>query len=511
MVVNIFADAVFDYIRDIEKNLDGVKYYLIDENGEFLYHASAAKSFSHLLGHGDNFRALFPGVLEQLQNKELGALFVKGQVLGFKRIFPHPDDRKRYWTLVSTINDDDALSGLTNFKIIFFSLVLLMLALVFITSFYHIRGLMRPILFITNQLQRLGKGQVKSESLAYNQQDEIRQMLDSTELLINNMGLLANQADTIAMGDLSSNVQLLSKDDRLGSAINNMTTMLRKSRMENEQQNWLRDGIGRLSEKLTGDLSPQALAEQALSIIGQYLGAGRGVFYVYDDKQEILELLGSYMFTQRSHLSNRFSLGEGAVGQAARERKPILLTVHEEDEAAPITTGTARTKPLHTYTWPLLREGELIGVVELSGFSPLDTLQQEFLDNAIAVMTSFIFMALQRERINNLFKQAEESTEKAEEQSRQLQETNAQMEEQQQKLQQQTEELQQTNAQMEEQQQQLQQQTEELQQTNAQMEEQRQQVELQSEELRRNNDALRQTQVTLNILFDGEMPKFEHA
>ncbi|MBF0444041.1 MAG: response regulator, partial [Magnetococcales bacterium] len=498
VVVNIFADAVFEYIRDIEKNLTGVKFYLIDKNGEFLYHASASKSFSHLLGHGDNFRTLFPGILKKLQNKEVGALFVKGQVLGFERIFPHSENKENYWTLVSTINEKDALSGLTNFKIIFFTLVLLMLALVFITSFYYVRGLMGPILFITDQLQRMGKGQVKNKVLAYNQHDEIRQMLDSTELLVNNMELLANQADTIAMGDLSSDVQLLSDDDRLGNAINNMTSMLRKSRLENEQQNWLRDGISRLSEKLTGDLSPQLLAEKALSIIGQYLGSGRGVFYVYDAKQDVLELLGSYMFTQRSHLANRFSMGEGAVGQAAKERKPILLTVQDEDETAPITTGTARTKPLHIYTWPLLREGELLGVVELSGFKPLDALQQEFLKNAIEVVTSFIFMALQRQRINNLFKRAEESTKKAEEQSRQLQESNAQMEEQQQQLQQQTEELQQTNAQMEEQQQQLQQQTEELQQTNAQMEEQRQQVELQSEELRRNNEALRQTQEEVN-------------
>lgn len=86
-------------------------------------------------------------------------------------------------------------------------------------------------------------------------------------------------------------------------------------------------------------------------------------------------------------------------------------------------------------------------------------------------------MALQRERIANLFKQAEESAQRAVEQSRQLKETNALMEEQQQ---------------------QLQQQTEELQQTNAQMEEQRQQVEQQSAELRRNNEALRRSQEEVN-------------
>ncbi|MCU7928877.1 MAG: response regulator [Candidatus Thiodiazotropha sp. (ex Dulcina madagascariensis)] len=501
VVFTLFADAFFHYISDVEKTFTDGRFYLIDEQGEFFYHADKSKTFSHLFGGRDDFRTLFPGVLKTLQEQEEGALFAQGHVIGFKHVFQHTDvkeEKEHHWIIVGTLEESIALSWLTRFKIVFFSLVLLMLALVFFSANYYVDGLMRPLLFVTRQLQRLGKGQVESESVAYHQQDEIRQMLDSTERLINNMEVLANQADTIAKGDLSSDVGLLSNEDRLGNAINNMTAMLRQGREEADQQNWLKDGIGRLSEKLTGDLSPQLLAEQALSIIGEHLGAGRGVFYVYNPEEEVLELLGSYMFTQRTHLSNRFHMGEGAVGQAARERKPILLTIQAQDEAAPVTTGTARVQPLHTYTWPLLREGELIGVVELSGFEPLNERQQAFLDGAISVVTSFIFMALQRERIANLLKQTEESAQRAEEQSRQLQESNAQMEEQQQQLQQQTEELQQTNAQMEEQQQQLQQQTEELQQANAQMEEQQQQMELQSEELRRNNEALQRTQEDVN-------------
>ncbi len=175
-----------------------------------------------------------------------------------------------------------------------------------------------------------------------------------------------------------------------------------------------------------------------------------------------------------------------------------MLQVQEADDSPPITSGTVMVQPRYVHTLPLLRDDELLGVLELSGFTPLNKIQDEYLEGAIAVVTPFIFMALQRDRIATLLRQTEESAKKAEEQSRVLQENNARMEEQQQQLQQQTEELQQTNAQMEEQQQQLQQQTEELQQTNAQMEEQRQQVELQSAELRRNNEALRRSQEELN-------------
>ena len=477
VVINLFADTFFKYIRETEENFQDGSFYLIDKGGEFFYHADSSKAFAHLLGHGENLDTLFPGILEKLQEKDADALFYQGYVIGFKYIFPDLRDKKDYWIIISTVGEERALSGLTNFKIIFFSLVVLMVVLIFVTSYFYVSGLIKPLLFITQQLQRLGKGQVQSETLVYHRQDEIRQMLCSTERLITNMEALANQADTIAQGDLSSDVQLLSEQDRLGIAINNMTAMLRKSRAETNRQNWLKDGIGSLSKKLTSDSSPQDLAEQALSFIGQYLGVGRGGLYVYDPGKEILELLGSYMFTQRDHLGNSFRLGEGAVGQVAKERKPIFLTIKGVNETPAIVTGTTNTQPFYTHTWPLLREGELIGIMELGGFDPMTELQKEFLESSASVVTSFMFMALQRERIVKLLQQSEENAKQAEEQSRQLQETNLRMEEQQQ---------------------QLQQQTEELQQTNAQMEEQRQQVEQQSNELRLNNEALRRTQEEVN-------------
>ena len=467
VVVNLFADAFFQYFRAAENALTGGQYYLINEKGVLLYQSEAAQKYSYFLGHAVHIHTLFSGVMNTLQQHETGALFSEGHVVGFKRIYPHPQDKKHYWIIVGSIEETQALIGLHNFKTIFFSLVALILVLVFMVSYYYVGSLVEPLLFVTHQLQRLGKGQVQSETLLYHRQDEIRQMLDSTNRLITNMEILANQADTIAQGDFSSDVQLLSDQDRLGLAINNMTTMLRKSRAESNQQNWLKDGVGNLSLKLSGDLSPQLLAERAISLISQALQVGRGVLYVYNGQEETLELLGSYMFSQRSHLANRFRLGEGAVGQAAKERKPIMLTIQDAHETAPIVTGTTSTAPRYVCTWPLLRDDALIGVLELSGFEPLTQLQQEYLEAGSSVVTSFILMALQRKRIANLLRQSEENAKQAEAQSQQLQGTNALMEEQQQQLQQQTEELQQTNAHMEEQQQQLEQQADELRRNNA--------------------------------------------
>lgn len=311
-------------------------------------------------------------------------------------------------------------------------------------------------------------------------------LLANIKLLTDNLERLAVRADAIGQGDFTREVPLLSEHDRLGHAVNNMNAMLRTAKAEDERRNWMKDGYNRLSGALTGDFSLQQLADTAIGILGRYLDAGRGVIYICASDGAGLVLLGSYMYTERANLGSRFKVGEGAVGQVAREKKPIMLTTIPPD-APPIVTGTTSAPPLYTYTYPLLREGALLGVVELASFERFDAFKQDFLSGAAEVIASYLYVGEQRQHISKLLTVAENAEREVRAHNEQLQEINARMEEQQRQLQQQTEELQHANAHMEEQQLLLQQQTEELQQANAQMEEQQQQLQQQTEELQQAN------------------------
>ena len=495
LVLNVYADAFLDFIR--EAGEERRAFYLVDQQGEYLYHADPEHAFGHLLGHATSFREEFERLFGRIQGGEEGTLFDEGLIVSYKRIHPNPADPGYYWTLVGVVDEEVALSNLRDFKFVFIALLLVVLVLVFAASRYYVGGLVRPLLGVTSQLQRLGRGEVVAERIDYAPRDEIRQMLDSTDRLLRNMERLADRADAIAQGEFSGEVELLSEGDRLGGAINNMTRMLREGREQDSRQNWLKDGVGQLSHALSGDLGPRELADKAVSVVGRYLDVGRGVLYVLSHDESRLDLLGSYMYTERETLGNHFKLGEGAVGQVAVERKPIEL-VHIEEGVAPITTGTTSHVPHYTFTLPLIRDEVLYGVIELAAMEPFDELQREFINGASEVIASFLFAVLQREKIRNLLAETEESARQAREQSERLQEANTQMEEQQQQLQQQAEELQEANAQMEEQQQQLQQQTEELQQANAQMEEQQQQLQQQTRELERRNRELVASQSDLD-------------
>ncbi|MDD5175418.1 MAG: response regulator [Sterolibacterium sp.] len=499
-VSSIRAEAIYDFIRAANKNEQGRRFTLIDGDGNYLFHPDAEKQFGHLLGHGANFNKEHPELLAEMRGKTQGMITADGQIHVFRTLYPNPRQRDHYWILVGVVDESVALAELNNFIAVFIALLALLIAMVLWSTRYMLGQLMTPLQFVTRQLERLSRGETQPESLDYPAKDEIRLMLDSTERVVSNLDALARQADAIAGGDLSGQVVALSENDRLGNALNNMTRQLAENHRADTQRNWLKDGLAELAKALTGDLDPQRLAELAIGQVGRYLGAGRGVLYVWNDPEQALDLLGSYMYTERNALGARVKPGEGAVGQVARELKPIILHAFDAGahaELPPISTGTLSVAPQYTYTWPLQRESNLQGVMEIAASEPLDETQVAYLNAAAETIASFLYAVLQRQRIKELLVIAEEAARQAEEKSRQLQIANTQMEEQQQQLQQQTEELQQTNAQMEEQQQQLQQQTEELQAANAQMEEQQQQLQQQTEELQATNAQMEEQQQLL--------------
>ncbi|MDD5296771.1 MAG: response regulator [Rhodocyclaceae bacterium] len=492
-VTNVRAEAIYDFIRKANKNEQGRRFYLIDAKGNFLFHPDTDKEFGNLLGHGYNFDREHHNLLPEFQGKPEGVITRGGHIHVFRAIYPNPQQRDRYWFLVGVVDESTALADLNQFIAVFLALLTLLLAIVFSSTRYIVGQLMTPLQFVTLQLERLGRGETRPETLDYPAHDEIHQMLAFTQRVVVNMDALARQADAIAGGDLSGQVAPLSEHDRLGNALNNMTRQLADNHLADGRRNWLKDGLAELAREMTGDMGPQHLAEVAVAQVGRYLEAGRGVLYVWNEGQDALDLLGSYMYTERNALGARVKPGEGAVGQVAREMKPIVLhTAGEHDDLPPITTGTLSVPPRYTYTWPLQRDGKLHGVLEIATSEALDEARTAYLNAAVEIIASFLHAVLQRQRIKELLAVAEEAARQAQEQSHRLQEANTLMEEQQQQLQQQTEELQQTNSQMEEQQQQLQQQAEELQQANAQMEEQQQQLQQQTDELEVRNRELEQ-------------------
>jgi len=361
--------------------------------------------------------------------------------------------------------------------------------------FNSVKLLQQTLLGVANKAENIARGDFSTEIIPQSADDQLGNSLAKMTRTLSDLGTVTEE---ISHGNFDRRLEVKGENDLVSKSINSMSLNLEKNEKHNREQNWLKDGLNKLSMELSGDMGLDKITSSSISFISRYVDAGRGVIYLCDPAQKTLRLVSSYAFTERDHLSNVYEFGTGVVGQVALEKRAILLSNVPKDEA-PVSTGTLQSAPVNTYTYPLVYEDELLGVVELASLVPFSAVQTAFLDESNQIVASGIYLSIQRQKVEDLLDKSQTAQREAEEKTMMVQEANARLEEQQQQIQQQSEELQQTNSQLEEQQQQLQQQSEELQQTNAQLEEQQQQLMQQAEELRQGNEQLRTSKVELDL------------
>ena len=73
------------------------------------------------------------------------------------------------------------------------------------------------------------------------------------------------------------------------------------------------------------------------------------------------------------------TVGEAIVGQAALERKPIVITQAPEDYIK-IASGLGEAAPTSIVVLPVLFEETVMAVIELASYTPFTEIQQTVLD-----------------------------------------------------------------------------------------------------------------------------------
>lgn len=257
---------------------------------------------------------------------------------------------------------------------------------------------------------------------------------------------IAGITEQVANGNLE--VDLGSKEDEstgIFASVKKMVQSLRAVNIEREEQNWLKTGQAELNEKTSGEQKLVQLAENIINFLTPYVQAQVGAFYVAeeeaDGEETILKMIASYAFTWRGNVSNRYKLGEGLVGQAALEHKPILITDLPK-EYIHIESGLGQAQPRAVFIIPFLYEDALKGVIELASVHEFTPVQRDFLKQIAAGIGIVVNTAESRGRMQELLEQSQTQAEELQSQTEELQ---AQQEE----LQAQQEELRQANEEME--------------------------------------------------------------
>jgi CheY-like chemotaxis protein/signal transduction histidine kinase len=475
LVGKLFAKSFLDVV-DGNKNVT-----IINKKGVYLLHNEREKQLGGSdINRQSTFKQDKPELFKTMINKEDGRVITDTEVFHYKRFYLSKD-KSNFVVVIDSDKKSVILSDTENFKYIFILILLLVLFFTFIIVIMFVNYLTNPLTVITNNLNIMAKGGIVHEESSYKWNDEIGGILKSLDQLINNSKRTINQAYIIAEGNYTERVDLLSKDDKLGIALNNMTESLQKNYEQNRHQNWIKDGVNALAKEISGDIKLQELSKIGLNFIASYLHVGKAALYIYDEEKSLLKLNAGYAFNKSDAASNSYEMGEGVVGQVALEKEPILLSDVPQNSEMKIQTGTTSAQPLNTYTMPLLHDTKLIGVIEFASHTAFNALEEQFIKEISLILATAINTSAQNEEVKHLLGLAKESQIKLEERGTELESANIHMQEQQ-------AELEEANAQLEEQQQQLKISEIELKEKNQSLENSKEELDKKAKEIERSSE-----------------------
>jgi signal transduction histidine kinase/CheY-like chemotaxis protein/HAMP domain-containing protein len=203
--------------------------------------------------------------------------------------------------------------------------------------------------------------------------------------LTNQVRAIAEVATAVTEGDLTRQVSVEASGEVavLKDKLNEMIRNLRETTRQNIEQDWLKTNRERFTRMLQGERDLAAVSSMILSELAPLVSAQHAVFYLMtgpsDGSDPVLEFQAGYGYEERKQLATSFRLGDGLVGQCAKEKKRILLTEVPGDYVR-VNSGLGAAAPLNIIVLPVLFEGSVRAVLELASFSPFSPIHQAFLD-----------------------------------------------------------------------------------------------------------------------------------
>jgi HAMP domain-containing protein/signal transduction histidine kinase/DNA-binding response OmpR family regulator len=248
---------------------------------------------------------------------------------------------------------------------------------------------------------------------------------------------IAEVATAVTKGDLTRSVQVEARGEvaELKDNINTMIGNLRLTTDRNTEQDWLKTNLARFTNMLQGQRDLATVGRMMLSELAPLVEAQHGVIYQVetDGAMQGLKLLAAYADDADGGYAERLQLGEGLIGQCARDARRMFITDIPAG-VVPIRSGLFRAPPRHVIVLPVLFEGHVKAVIELASLGAFTDLQLSFLDQltlSIGIVLNSIEATMQTE---GLLKQSQQLATELQTQQRELQQTNEKLEQKAQQL-----------------------------------------------------------------------------
>ncbi|HXR34559.1 MAG TPA: histidine kinase dimerization/phospho-acceptor domain-containing protein, partial [Candidatus Binataceae bacterium] len=197
-----------------------------------------------------------------------------------------------------------------------------------------------------------------------------------TEVVSQLMALRGSILD-VADGRLDQPIPYLDVGNEIGEMSRALSTLQSAAR-ERETQSWVKSEVATTVQRLQSAEDFAAFAKILLSRISESIGLLYGALYIADESHSRFARAGGFAI-DGSGEPRQFALGEGLVGQAAVERRPLAITTDSGDQVR-ISAGIGTVAPRNLMFVPVVTQDAVAAVIELAPTAPLTGRQQALLD-----------------------------------------------------------------------------------------------------------------------------------
>nr|WP_042198809.1 HAMP domain-containing protein [Kibdelosporangium sp. MJ126-NF4] len=189
-------------------------------------------------------------------------------------------------------------------------------------------------------------------------------------------------ATAVTAGDLTRQISVDASGELedLKNNINQMIVTLKETTRINEDQDWLKTNLARVSGLMQGHRDLGAVASLILSELAPLVRAQYGAVFLAEssDSGTWLRRIAAYGRSEGDG-PLKFELGESLVGQAAVDRRTIVMTGAPADYIK-VSSGLGSTSPKNVIVLPVLFEGQVLGVIELASVNEFSLVHHDLLE-----------------------------------------------------------------------------------------------------------------------------------
>lgn len=180
---------------------------------------------------------------------------------------------------------------------------------------------------------------------------------------------------------------------------------------EADRQRWLKTSLTEIADSLQGAEHPDEFGQRLLSQLVPLVDGGYGAFHLFHEDDGRFHFSTGYGSEQGCGKGSSFAPGEGIAGQAAVEKKLIVL-----NDLPPtyikVRSGLGEASPRVLIVAPITAQDRVLAILELAAFSALTSERRALLEEATGMVALKLDLLQRNLRTRDLLEQVRATEER---------------------------------------------------------------------------------------------------